>query len=106
MSNKKKSKNYLKSSSGITALCPLCETKFNPFHARVLEAKEEAHLLHTQCQHCGTYIVSLICSTPFGLSSIGVITDLTAADVLKFKNQPKITCNDVIEFHQVITQKK
>lgn len=87
------------------AYCPLCEKKYDPFRARLIEAKEDIHLLHTQCSQCGSYIVSLISSTPFGLSAVGVISDLSSADVFKFKNQPKITCDDIIEFHQVIAKK-
>ncbi|NQU77088.1 hypothetical protein HQ544_00130 [Candidatus Falkowbacteria bacterium] len=93
-------KNYPPEPSGNQAYCPLCEARYNPFFARVLETKDEAHLLHSECESCGSYIISLVSNTPFGLSSIGIITDLTAADVLKFKDKPEITSDDVIEFHQ------
>ena len=87
------------------AYCPLCEKKYNPFHARVIEVKGDSHLLHTQCSQCGSYVISLISPTPFGLSSIGVISDLSAADVIKFRDQPKITYDDAIEFHQALIKK-
>lgn len=101
---KSKKEYLLPDSPGLLVYCPLCDSKYNPFHARVLETKEDNHLLHTQCQHCGVYIISLVTQTPFGLSSVGIISDLSASDVLKFKMQPKISYDDVIECHQVISE--
>lgn len=108
MYNKKSDNNRRNDSSSpsFLAYCPLCENKYDSFRARVIDSKEDAHLLHTQCSQCGAYIISLISATSFGLSSIGIISDLSSDDVLKFKDQPKITCDDVIEFHQIIAKKK
>lgn len=108
MYNKKTDNNRRddSSSSSFLAHCPLCENNYDSFRARIIDSKADSHLLHTQCNKCGAYIISLISVTPFGLSSIGIISDLSSADVLKFKNQPKITCDDIIEFHKVIVKEK
>ncbi len=102
----KNSKNYNEPFAGFEAACPLCDARFNPFAARIIDNKEDVHLLHTQCPHCGAYIVSLISNTPFGLSSVGIITDLTAADVLRFKDEKKIDFDDVLAIHRAICENK
>ena len=108
MYNKKTNNNSHNGSPSpsFLAYCPLCESKYDSFRAKVIDSRGDSRLLHTQCSKCGAYIISLISATPFGLSSIGIISDLSSDDVLKFKDQPKITCDDVIEFHQIIAKKK
>jgi hypothetical protein len=41
-----------------------------------------------------------------GINSIGLVTDLTAEDVLKFKNYPAISSDDVILIHQFLEEKQ
>jgi len=90
--------------SSVSVFCPLCDAKYNPFYAKVIETGDDTNLLHSQCRDCGAYIISLVTHTPFGLSSVGIISDLDAKDVIRFKNQPKITCDDVIDFHRATTK--
>ncbi len=82
--------------------CPLCETAYSPLRARILEERVDAHLLHIQCASCGSAIVATIRSSGLGLTSIGLITDLTGDDVLRFKDEQSLVANDVIDIHNIL----
>lgn len=68
----------------------------------MLEERDEAHLVHIQCSSCGSSIVALIMNSAIGLTSMGLVTDLTGDDVLRFKDEAAVTADDVLGFHQVI----
>lgn len=67
--------------------------------AKILEEREDAHLIHIECRRCSSSIVALILTGGIGVSSVGLITDLTSDDVLKFKDADDITANDVLDFY-------
>lgn len=82
--------------------CPVCSQPFNPIEAKVIEEKDTLHLLHVQCKSCGSSMVSVIFSDGFGVSSMGLVTDLTAEDVAGFKDAPAICADDVMEMHRLL----
>lgn len=88
----------------LVSYCPLCSTNYNPKDARLLEEKDGAHLIHLQCSNCSSSIVAVIISGGLGVSSVGLITDLTGNDVVKFKNARYINEDDVIEAYRSITR--
>lgn len=86
--------------------CPVCNIRYNPMEARVLEEGENTHLIYIKCRSCQSAIMALIVTNSMGISSIGLITDLSADDVLKFKAGKPIDCDDVIEVHQFLNKEK
>jgi len=82
--------------------CPVCSTHYNSLCTRILEEKENTHLIHMECLKCGTSVVALVMLEGVGLNSVGLITDLTSQDVLKFKNSEFITLDDVIDLHLLL----
>lgn len=86
----------------LLSYCPLCESNYNPLRAKVLEEKDEAHLLHIQCSNCGGSVVALLFTSGAGPTSIGLVTDLTSDDVLRFKDQTTVKTDEVISFHQFL----
>ncbi|HEX9664601.1 MAG TPA: hypothetical protein VGA49_02155 [Patescibacteria group bacterium] len=82
--------------------CPICGVKFNPIQARIIDEKEDAHLIHIQCKKCHSCIIALIYTADVGVTSIGLITDLTAEDVIKFKSTDSIGSDDVIEVYRLL----
>jgi len=86
----------------LISYCPLCNTHYNPLSAKVLEERDDAHLIHIECRKCGSLIVALVLTGGLGISSVGLVTDLTSDDVLRFKDSDGITPNDVIELHEVM----
>ncbi len=97
---------YNKPAEGLSLVsyCPLCGTNYNPKDARLLEEKDGAHLIHLQCRNCSSSIVAVIVAGGLGVSSVGLITDLTGDDVIKFKSAPRIDEDDVIEVYKAVSK--
>lgn len=89
----------------LIAYCPLCEADLNPVKAKVVEGKEDLHLVHIQCNKCKGYILALVMKTTNGLSSIGLITDLNYNDVARFKDKEIINDDEVIKIHKLFNKK-
>ncbi len=86
------------------SFCPLCETNYNPMEARVLGEREDGHLLHIRCKKCWNSILALVLVSNAGVSSVGLITDLTYDDVRKFSSrETSVSTDDVIAVHQLMT---
>ena len=98
--------NLFKDNSAIITHCPVCSKRYNPVEAKVLEERDTAHLIYITCKHCHSAILALIVANNLGISSVGLITDLTSQDVLKFKSAKAINCDDVIELHQFLVKEK
>jgi len=80
--------------------CPLCSEQYQPFQASIVEEKAEAQLVHIKCRRCESAVVALIVDGQLGLSSIGLITDLSSDDVELFKDAEPIQEEDVLSGYQ------
>lgn len=68
--------------------------------AQVLDENGETHLLHVKCKSCRNAILALVLVTKAGVSSVGLVTDLSFDDVVKFRAQNKVSVDDVLAVHQ------
>ena len=89
----------------IIAYCPFCEADLNPIKAKIVESNNDLHLVHFQCNKCQGYILALVLKTAGGLSSIGLITDLTYSDVFRLKDSKPIKADKVIDIYKFFKQK-
>ena len=85
----------------IISYCPLCNNHYNPQEANLLEEVDGAHLIHVSCNKCSSSIVAVIIAGGLGVSSIGLITDLTADDVMFFKASSPVSEDDVINAYEI-----
>jgi len=99
MQHKRKKPNSYSSEVLKLITCPLCDKPYRPLQARVLEERDDAHLVHIQCRACGSAIVAVITHSGFGITSIGLVTDLTSEEVLQFKDSGLIAADEVLEIH-------
>ncbi|HPV70360.1 MAG TPA: hypothetical protein PKY08_00425 [Candidatus Magasanikbacteria bacterium] len=88
----------------IISFCPLCQAKQEKMSVNILEKNETARLIHLVCQNCQAAVLALVTISPAGLNSLGMITDLSAGEVLKFKDNGPLEADDVLSFYQ--SQKK
>ena len=87
--------------------CPLCESSYNPMEAKVLGEKEDGHLLHIRCKKCWNSILALVLVSNAGVSSVGLVTDLTFEDVVKFREKPSdVSVDDVISVHELLDERE
>lgn len=80
--------------------CPVCQHRYNPFTAHVVEERDGAQLVHVTCNQCSSSIVALVLSGGFGVSSVGFITDLSSDDVLRLKHSETVTSDDVLTLYK------
>jgi len=88
----------------LISFCPLCQAKQEKMAVNILDKNETARLVHLECQSCNTAILALIMVSAAGLNSLGMITDLSADEVLKFKETDALEADDLLDFYQM--QKK
>jgi hypothetical protein len=86
----------------VVSRCPLCDSPFENLDTRILGEDNETRLLHIRCQKCSNAILALILISQGGISSVGLVTDLSYEDVLRFHKRQKITTNDVSDVHQAL----
>jgi len=89
---------------GVTLIsyCPLCQSSYNPQEARVLGEKEDSHLLHIQCGNCANAIIALVLISSVGVSSVGLVTDLSYHEVNRFKESAPVSTDEVIDVHNML----
>ena len=90
----------------LISMCPICNTKYNPVQVKILEERDDAHLIFIVCKNCGSGVVAVVMNGGFGVTSLGLITDLSADDILKFKDVDEIGTDDVLELHKFLESKK
>ena len=83
--------------------CPLCAEQYQPFQASIVEEKDDAQLVHIQCRRCQSSIVALLVNGQLGLTSVGLITDLTSSDVETFKDAKPIAEEQVFTTFEALT---
>lgn len=72
--------------------------------AKILEQRDAVHLIHVQCRRCFSSIIVLVSANHTGMMSVGMVTDLSAEDVLRFRGSERVTCDDVLNFHELMEQ--
>jgi hypothetical protein len=76
--------------------CPLCKTSYDPLEAKVLQERDDAHLLHIICRKCANAVLALIFVSNDGVSSVGLVTDCSYDDVLRFRESGEVSIDDVL----------
>lgn len=86
----------------LLSVCPLCQEKYNPLEARILEEGKDSQLLHIQCRNCANALLALVQVSPGGVSSLGMITDLTFDDAVRFQEGGSVDADDVLAGHLLL----
>lgn len=88
--------------SKLVSYCPFCSTSFTPEKASVVGESKESWLLHINCDHCASSIVLLLLVGEVGISSFGLVTDLTVKDVDRFHKSERIVSDDLINLYEML----
>ncbi|MFH1429986.1 MAG: hypothetical protein ABIG71_00505 [Candidatus Uhrbacteria bacterium] len=106
MHSSRRSPQFFQESLRLISYCPVCDTSYNPMEARVIDERDDKHLMHIRCKKCAHSILALVLTSSMGVSSMGLLTDLTFDDVTKFRDAEPISVDDVIVFHQLLEKKE
>ena len=99
MQIQKKNQNEPLIRTQLVSYCPSCHASFTPRQAAVIDQTGSVHLLHMRCNHCLSSLVVLLLATEMGVSSVGVITDLTESDVERFSAAQPVSTDDCLAVH-------
>ncbi len=86
----------------LVSYCPLCQAPARPQKIRILEAKEDSQLIHVDCSSCHSSILALVINSNYGVASVGLATDLSEEEVIRFKEASLVTADDVIAIHDLL----
>lgn len=86
--------------------CPVCKGAYRAGQKDVLEERGAAHLVHITCPHCSNAIMAVIITTPMGMSSVGMLTDLTADDVCRLSRRGAWSEDELFACHMLLKEKK
>lgn len=86
--------------------CPICSVRYDPLEAKILDEDGPSHLVYIKCRNCASAVLAVIVTNNMGVSSIGLITDLSSDDVVKFREKEAINPDDVIEAHEFFNKEK
>lgn len=76
--------------------CPLCTTEYGKDDLQVLDEEDGAQLVHVTCHTCKNAILAYIVESGLGLSSVGMLTDLTVLDVMRMQDKSPLSDDDMI----------
>lgn len=85
--------------------CPLCQRAYRFKQMTIIESWDTNQFVHVRCDGCQVAMLLLLVSTPLGMSSIGMLTDLSADDVKHFRTAEPISEEDLFSFHESIQKR-
>lgn len=88
----------------VISACPICNARYHAAELKILDEHNDAQLVHITCRKCQSSVVAVVLVNPLGVSSIGLVTDLSGEEVLKFRQMSAISSDDVLDVHQVFRQ--
>jgi hypothetical protein len=80
--------------------CPLCSSSKKKLKARTLRENIDRQIVHIHCQECLGSIIAIFMVSGMGITSYGLVTDLSYDDVQKFNHLNEIDLDDVIRAYE------
>jgi hypothetical protein len=77
--------------------CPVCHKKQFPADIKLLDDRDEGHLLHVRCKSCQSCLLVMVSLGEHGMNMVGVLTDLKSHEINKFLERGALTADDMIE---------
>ena len=86
--------------------CPICSEIYNTEQAELFAKTENAYLIHMTCQECASYFIAMVVMLAGGLSSVGMVTDLSLADAKRLYQAEPITLNEALNGYKTMESSK
>ncbi len=82
--------------------CPVCATGFESEQIRTVENTKGSHVLHVTCPVCSNSLIFLVGSTQLGIGLIGMVSDLTYDDSVRFRRKESLSEDELIDCYQAL----
>lgn len=103
LNNSKQPKNWQKTLSLISQ-CPVCSQDYDKKTEKQFLDVKNTHLVHMTCNNCQSYFLAMVMELGKGVSTIGMITDLSYEDVKRTYKTKAIRMDEVIEASQLLNK--
>jgi len=80
--------------------CPFCRVSYTPDQFDVLESSARGVLYVVECLKCHHTLFGSFFFTDEGMSSIGMLTDFTKEDILKFRHKAPISADELLLLYE------
>ncbi len=87
----------------LASYCPLCGSPSVHMNLRPLGAFGDTHLLHATCGRCAAQVLTLTLVSSTASGAVGLVTDLSADDVLRASVLPVVDTDDVLRVHTMLS---
>ena len=88
----------------ILSRCPICHDVYNSIDAKIIGSDGDTRLLHVRCNQCANSLLALVMIQNGAASSVGLVTDLSYEDVLRFKRSNYVNIDDVIGLNEQMSE--
>lgn len=85
--------------------CPICSTAYSGKEAKLFAKNETTTLVHLTCGGCASYFVAMVLFVGQGVSSVGMVTDLSYEDVRRLYQADPISTDEIIDAHELLQNK-
>lgn len=85
--------------------CPFCSVPYDGERVRKLSQHKGSELLHASCFGCRRAMMFVVERREGHVACVGIFTDCDVADAKKFLEKPKISLDDVLRAHELLSQK-
>lgn len=82
--------------------CPICSATYPQQQIKVFATEESAQILHLTCGACHSFFVAMIVLLGNGISSMGMVTDLSYRDVQRLHGQESFTLDEALVGYEAI----
>ena len=86
--------------------CPICSKAYNPDNAQLFAKNDSASLVHIACGNCQSSFVAMILMLGQGVSSVGMVTDLSLNDAKRLYRSSPLTVDEAIDGYKLIQDEK
>lgn len=82
--------------------CPICGQSYAGEAVKFFLRRRHSTVVHSTCRGCQSAFMAMVMTFGRGISSVGMITDLSFDDIRRLYKTEPITIDEVIEGHQLI----
>lgn len=94
--------NPLQNNRRLVTSCPFCGASVDRLDVKTVSQMDDHQIIHIHCASCLGSLVALFYVGGSGLNSVGLATDLSFDDWVKFAEHNEIDMDDVLKVHELL----
>ncbi|OGH89542.1 MAG: hypothetical protein A2537_02485 [Candidatus Magasanikbacteria bacterium RIFOXYD2_FULL_36_9] len=82
--------------------CPICNQHYEENRAKLFAKHDVANLIHITCGKCSSNFIAMVVMMGQGMSSVGMVTDLSFDDAKQLYKTAPLTVDEIIGGYKFI----